>query len=124
MKTTILGAVLAVLGSLPGQPIHYEAPKADTIQVQAVVTAYTSSEDETDDTPEITASGARTRHGVVACPREYAFGTKVIIKGMEYECLDRMNPRYRDEQRFDIWMESKDEAFEWGKRELAVEIIK
>jgi 3D (Asp-Asp-Asp) domain-containing protein len=123
MKTLIGGVVLSIVGTLPGPAIHYVAPP-ETIEIRAEVTAYTSSVDETDDTPEITASGARTRDGIAACPAKYPFGTKVIIAGKEYECQDRMNARYRDQSKFDIWVESKDEAFQWGRRELAIEIRK
>lgn len=91
--------------------------------VNAVVTAYTSSEDETDDTPFITASGARTAHGVLACPPKYSFGTKIVINGVEYECKDRMNPRYWDQERFDIWMETKEVAFNWGIRQVEAMVL-
>ena len=123
MKTAIIGIAVSIVGSLPGTAVHYEAPHPTT-EIQVVVTAYTSSEDETDDTPEITASGARTRDGIVACPAKYPFGTKVLIKGKEYECQDRMHSRYRDDNNFDIWVETKDEAFKWGRRELVIEIKK
>ncbi len=91
--------------------------------VSATVTAYTSSVDETDDTPFTTASGATTGHGVIACPPKYDFGTKVIIGETEYTCEDRMNPRYHDQERFDVWVETKEEAFEWGVRKVKVEVL-
>ena len=118
MKTAIIGAIVSIVGSLPGTTIHYEAPQPE--RVRAIVTAYTSSEDETDDTPHITASGERTRDGIVAnnCLK---FGTVVEIDSRHYEVQDRLNKRYGCE-RFDIWMESKGEAFEWGRRELSVAI--
>ena len=85
-------------------------------QALAVVSAYTASEDETDDTPTITASGTSTRPGIVAnnCLR---FGDKVTIAGKEYEVQDRMNKRY-DCAHFDIFMESKDEAIKFGRQKL------
>ena len=89
----------------------------------AIVTAYTSSVDETDDTPFITASGERTKRGVLACPKKYEFGTKVLIAGRQYTCADRMNQRYRDKECFDIWVETKSEAFDWGRRTLEVKIL-
>lgn len=89
----------------------------------AIVTAYTSSVDETDDTPFITASGERTKRGVLACPKKYEFGTKVLIEGRQYTCADRMNQRYRDKECFDIWVETKSEAFDWGRRTLEVKIL-
>ena len=103
-----------------------EAPQVSIKQypkVTAQVTAYTSSVDETDDTPFITASGARTGHGVIACPSKYAFGTVVEIEGRRFTCEDRMNKRYRETERFDIWMETKSEAYAWGIKTLEVKII-
>lgn len=100
--------------------------KAQTISeltyspVQATVTAYTSSEDETDSTPFENASGTRPARGSVACPRALAFGTQVVIEGKTYTCDDRMHGKYAD--RYDIWVESKAEAFEWGRRTLAIVI--
>jgi len=86
------------------------------------VTAYTSSPEETDDDPFITASGERVGKGTAACPSRYSFGTEIVIEGKTYRCQDRMNSRYRETNRFDIWMESKDEAYEWGIKELQIEV--
>lgn len=85
------------------------------------MSAYTSDPNETDDTPNITASGTRTRDGVIACPREYEFGTEVEIHGERYTCEDRMNARY--DNHFDIWMKTKEEAYKWGRRVVEVTII-
>lgn len=87
----------------------------------ATVTAYTSSVDETDSTPFETASGARTRDGIVACPARYEFGTRVLIEGVEYVCEDRMHARFGD--RFDVWMNTKSEAFSFGKKVVEVTIL-
>ena len=88
----------------------------------AVVTAYTSSRDETDADPFTTASGERAGLGIVACPARYEFGTAVEINGEEYICDDRMHKRFREQDRFDIWVETKAEAKEWGIKKLEVEI--
>lgn len=107
----------------------YVAPEVTQIEREvqevlvAVVTGYTSSEDETDDTPFITASGARTASEHIACPIRYPFGTKVEIEGEVYVCEDRMNRRYQHQDRFDRWFETKEEAFEWGLQELEVIIL-
>ena len=85
-----------------------------------VITAYTSSEDETDSTPFITASGQRTRKGIVAT-NELSFGVTVEIDGGIYEVQDRTNPRYK--HLIDIWMETKEEAFEFGRQIKEVNII-
>jgi 3D (Asp-Asp-Asp) domain-containing protein len=92
-------------------------------KVMAEISGYTSSVDETDSTPFITASGQRTRYGIIACPSRFKFGQEVIINGKTYECQDRMNARYRDKNNFDIWFETKAEAFAWGRRTVEVTIV-
>ncbi len=89
--------------------------------MNAVVVAYTSDPAETDDSPFITASNTRVRHGIVAnnC---FDFGTKVAIGDSIYEVQDRMNSRYGCDV-FDIWMETKAEAYEWGRQRLTVFIL-
>jgi 3D (Asp-Asp-Asp) domain-containing protein len=103
--------------------VTYAATEPDHKIIVAVVTAYTSSVDETDENPFETASGSRTRRGVLACPKKYEFGTKIVIDGRQYTCEDRMNRRYRDKECFDIWVETKSEAFNWGRRELKVKVL-
>lgn len=90
--------------------------------VSATVTAYTSSVDETDDDPFITASGKTVRDGTLACPSKYKFGTVIEIQGERYTCEDRMNKRYRHTERFDIWVQTKSDAFQWGKKQLFVKV--
>jgi len=114
------------------QPLVYLAPEraeaAEVVDLEyetvvATITAYTSSVDETDDTPFITASGVSTGRGVIACPEKYKFGTKVEINDTLYTCEDRMNPRYRGQERFDIWVVTKNEAYKWGVRTLKVRVL-
>lgn len=91
--------------------------------VLASVSAYTSSLDETDDTPEINARGTKPGPGSIACPSRYPFGTEVLIRDESYFCDDRMNPRYADGDYFDIWMSSKAEAIHWGRRTIEVFVV-
>ena len=129
-KWNSIGAFFAMLGFIAvvililvalTEPAKAQEGVQDTAQVvSATVTAYTSSEDETDSTPFENASGTRPARGSVACPRALAFGTQVVIEGKTYKCDDRMHHKYAD--RYDIWVESKAEAFEWGRRTLAVVI--
>lgn len=93
----------------------------DNPEFRAVVTAYSSSPDETNSDPFITASGDRVRHGIVACSREFPFGSKFLIDGQVYECLDRLSRKFDD--RIDIWMPSKEAAISYGKRVLFVEVL-
>ena len=50
-----------------------------------------------------------------------AFGTKVRIGERTYHCYDRLHRKYDD--RFDIWMSSKNAALAFGKRILLVEVV-
>jgi 3D (Asp-Asp-Asp) domain-containing protein len=86
------------------------------------VTAYSSSPDETSGDPFITASGRRVFDGLVACPRSLPFGTVVKIGTRLYHCFDRLHQKYDD--RFDIWMATKDAALLFGKRQLLVHIMR
>jgi len=83
--------------------------------------SYSSSVEETDSSPFVTASQQKVRKGIVAnnC---YEYGTLVKIKGQIYEVQDRMNKRY-DCDSWDIWQETKQEALNWGKKTLTIEII-
>lgn len=99
---------------------HYEVPLPAVVPVTAVVTAYTSSPEETDDTPNVNAAGKETRSGTAACPAKYAFGTVIEIEGEKFVCEDRMHLRYRHGDFYDIWMESREEALKWGRRVLQV----
>lgn len=128
MKATIFGVILvSIVSIIPGSTTTYvreeDPPPQSTYEVvKAEISAYTSSPDETWGDPFITASGDRTRSGVIACPARLEFGTIVEISGRKYICKDRMNSRYRDRNVFDIWMEEKELAYEWGRRHLEVKI--
>ena len=85
------------------------------------VTAYSSTVDQCDDTPFITASGKRVGYGIIACPRHFPFGTKVLIEDKVYTCEDRMHQDYVN--RFDIWFDSRESALEFGKQILEIKKV-
>lgn len=89
--------------------------------IEAIVTAYSSSPDETDEDPLIMASGEMVYDGAAACPRRIPLGTKIVIAGREYVCEDRLARKY--DHRFDLWKASKAEAMEFGIRKEKIEII-
>ncbi len=98
---------------LPAEP----APKA----VKVVVTAFSSSPDETDSTPFTTASGKTTGDGIVAnnC---LPFGTEVKIPELFGDKMfvveDRKHSRYSCEW-LDVWQPTKTEAKKFGiKRDV------
>ena len=89
-----------------------------------LVTAYSSTVDQTDDTPFITASQTHVRDGVIAA-NFLPFGTKVRFPQMYGDKVfiveDRLAPK--NSHKIDIWFPSRDAALEFGKRTLAVEIL-
>lgn len=91
--------------------------------VRASVSAYTSSVDETDETPDVNARGYKPGPGSIACPTRYKFGTEVIINKKTYVCDDRMSPRLSGGDYFDVWMTTKEKARQWGRRTVTVEIV-
>lgn len=99
--------------------------KEPTLIMKAVVTAYSSTPDQTDDTPFITANGSHVRDGIVAT-NMFPFGTKVrlpeIYGDKIFSVEDRMHERFSN--RFDIWMETRLEAQLFGAKYLTIEVYK
>ncbi|MFA5127705.1 MAG: hypothetical protein WC457_01725 [Patescibacteria group bacterium] len=93
--------------------------------VNVVMTAYTSTPDQTDDTPDIAASGKHVYDGMLAA-NWLPMGTKVKIPELYGDKIftidDRMNKRY-GYGRMDIWLDTtKAEARKFGVKRLTVEI--
>ncbi len=86
------------------------------------ISAYTAAADECGKSDGITASGKKvTANRTLACPKNYKFGTKVVIEGIEYTCEDRGGAIKGN--KFDIYVETKKEAFAFGRKKLEVSII-
>lgn len=85
--------------------------------------AYTAAADECGKNDGITASGLMvTENRTLACPPNYPFGTKISIDGLgEFRCEDRGGAIKGN--KFDIYMETKSEAFAFGRQHLEAEII-
>lgn len=85
-------------------------------------TAYTASVDECGKADGITASGTLCQQRrTIACDH-LPFGTKVKIDGHIYTVEDRFGGGYTD--RIDIYMETKEEAFRFGRQPKIIEIVK
>jgi len=89
-----------------------------------VVTAYSSTPDQTDATPFITANGTYVHDGIIAA-NWLKFGTRVRIPeyfgDKVFIVADRMNPRFDD--RADIWMADRQSAMNFGLRRLTIEVL-
>jgi 3D (Asp-Asp-Asp) domain-containing protein len=89
------------------------------------ITAYSSTEDQTDDSPFITASNKHVRPGIIAA-NFLPFGTKVKFPDLYGDEIfvveDRMNKRYTN--RVDIWMQERQDARNFGVQRVQMEIYK
>ena len=116
-----------------------QAPKVMTLKA----TAYTSSVRETDSTPFITATCARTRIGIIAVSRdmlrELPYGSKVMLedlgtpggknkgrfnylfKNRVFVVEDTMHPRKREQ--LDVWLPDRSTAIRFGVRYVRVTVI-
>lgn len=89
-----------------------------------VITAYSSTPDQTDDSPFITAIGTTVRDGIVAA-NWLPIGTYVRMPALYGEKVfvveDRMHPK--NAHKLDIWMETRQGAKEFGVRQTVVEVF-
>mgnify|MGYP001582149052 CR=1 FL=1 len=87
-------------------------------------TAYSSTVDQTDNTPFITASGTYVRDGIAAA-NFLPFGTVFRIPDLYGDKIfiveDRMNKRYW--HRVDIWFPERQMAKEFGIKQIRIEIV-
>lgn len=101
------------------------APKVAKVRT-IVMTAYSSTRDQTDGDPFTTASGQKVRDGIIAM-NGVPFGTKVRIPekfgDKVFVVQDRMSARYGS-SRADIWMKTRHAAKQWGVKRVRVEILK
>lgn len=101
------------------------APKEPSFTSMLVTTtAYSSTPDQTDDTPFITASGTQVREGVVAA-NFLPIGTVIRIPELYgnrvFTVEDRMHPRKG--YQVDIWFPSKAEALRFGTKIITIEVL-
>lgn len=85
--------------------------------------AYTAASDECGKSDGVTASGLKVTEGrTLACPASYPFGAKIAIEGLgEFRCEDRGGAIRGN--KFDIYMETKAQAFAFGRQHLEAKII-
>jgi 3D (Asp-Asp-Asp) domain-containing protein len=106
-------------------PILNLNPPRKIIKVLGLITGYSSTPQETDDTPFLTASGKKVRDGIIA-NNFFPFGTKIKIPKVFGDKIfvveDRMK-RGKSKYHFDVWFKTSLEAKNFGARIALVEII-
>jgi 3D (Asp-Asp-Asp) domain-containing protein len=119
----------------PAAPIAAITARGRTAIVRA--TAYNSLAGQTDSTPFITATGTRTRPGVVALSRDllrsFPYGTRItiedlsgrynnLLRGRTFIVEDTMAARKTGS--LDIWMGSRRDALNFGARQVRITAIR
>ena len=106
-------------------PVTPIKTRVDVIKHYVVTaTAYSSTVDQTDDTPFITASGTYVRDGIAAAnflPFGTVFKIPEIYGDKIFVVEDRMNRRYW--HRVDIWFPERQMAKEFGIKQIRIEIV-
>lgn len=91
-----------------------------TVALTMSVSAYTN---DCGSGQGVTYSGTRTRPGVAACPDSLYLRTLYVPGTPErfYTCLDKGSAV--TEGFMDLWVESEEDALEWGRRDLWVLVL-
>lgn len=111
--------------------LHQEKPDEENARrdegartLSVTVTAYSSTPDQTDSSPFIMASGKHVHDGAVAA-NFLPMGTKIMLPETHGKKIfvveDKMHRRFSD--RIDIWMETREEAMQFGKKKILVKIL-
>lgn len=101
------------------------AKNAETKRTMVVLaTAYSSTPDQTDNTPFVTAWNTRVRDGIIAA-NFLPFGTEIRIPEIFGDKIfvveDRMHQRFF--HRVDVWFPERDLAKEFGVKKVTIEVI-
>lgn len=149
-----VAAPVAFPQAAPAQPTPAQAAQtraqaieqAQTVLAQGVrtgrsviarATAYNSLAAQTDSTPFITATGTRTRPGVVALSRDllrtFPYGSRITIEDLsgKYNNLLRGRVFYvedtmaaRKTNSIDIWMGTRSQALQFGARQVRITAVR
>jgi 3D (Asp-Asp-Asp) domain-containing protein len=119
-------------------------PKTTGRSMMVRSTAYNSLPGQTDKSPFKTATGARTRFGIVALSRDLLrsipYGSRIVLEDMgswsngsgrgKYNAMlskmifvveDTMHPRKKGT--VDVWFPARRQAIQWGARKLRIRIV-
>jgi len=104
---------------------HFSPEPKVINKMKVVITAYSSTTWETDDTPQITAAGTTVRDGIVA-NNKLPLGTKIKIPELYGDKIfvveDRMSWE-KGKYHVDIWFPSYFEAKSFGAKRTYIEVL-
>ncbi len=99
--------------------------KAVAKTIKVMITAYSSTADQTDDSPFVTASGKLVGDGIMAS-NLLPFGTKVKIPKLYgdkvFTVQDRMNKK-KGNYHVDIWMPTRNLALNFGAKVAEIQVL-
>jgi 3D (Asp-Asp-Asp) domain-containing protein len=106
-------------------PVKTKAVKINPIATYVVMaSAYSSTPDQTDSTPFITAWGTQVRDGIIAA-NFLPFGTKIKMPELYGDKIfvveDRMNRRYT--YKIDVWFPERSQAMEFGNKKVTIVVV-
>jgi len=111
------------------EPVNIVDPYIVTREMKVVSTAYSSTKDQTDSTPCITANGYNVcKSGIenVVAANFLKFGTKIRIPELYgdqiFTVQDRMHPRFNN--RVDFWKASRESAKKFGVKYIKIQVLK
>jgi 3D (Asp-Asp-Asp) domain-containing protein len=110
-----------------GVLLLYNNPNNNDVlkKIEVIVTAYSSTPEETDETPFITAAGTWVKDGIVA-NNMYSFGTKIklpeIYGDKVFIVEDRMNSK-KGSYHVDVWFPSKESALAFGTKITEMSVL-
>ena len=94
--------------------------------LRAILTGYSSTPDQTDDTPWITAANTGVRDGIVAS-NFLPFYTKIRVPELfgdkVFVVEDRMHERFNDMKIVDIWFPNREAAADFGLQKATIQIL-
>lgn len=123
---SVVIGIAIILFPVSTHPVEESIAKAaqETGARKVWVTAYSSTPNQTDDTPFITASGHTVRNGIVAA-NFLPFGTKVRIPKLfgdrVFTVDDRMHARKKNF--VDIWMPTTQQAKNFGIHQTEIIVV-
>jgi 3D (Asp-Asp-Asp) domain-containing protein len=125
MVLTAIGTLYPVAAGVTNADIEAARPVEPQHEERVMyITAYSSTPEETDDTPFITASGKYVRDGIVAT-NELPMGTKIRIPAIYGDKVfvveDRMHKRMKN--KVDIWMPTKEQALQFGIKKTMIHVL-
>ncbi len=125
-QEVILDSKILIKDGYPTIKKVKESPFEVVKKIKMIVTAYSSTPEQTDDTPFITASGKNVADGIVA-NNMLRFGTKIKIPELYGDKIfvvqDRMHQR-KGKYHLDIWFPEYPQAKNFGAKIADIEVLK